>query len=103
VLLLEDEPSHCLNEGMVWKLKEVEVKNNEGMIVASREAKGGGDGKVSEEELTFDAATRIWRGRERIGRGPDRRRRVARQREENPSVGRPFCSGSLGSPPRGLG
>ncbi len=30
VLLLEDEPSHCLNEGMVWKLKEVEIKNKEG-------------------------------------------------------------------------
>src|SRR5690606_6119244 len=66
VLLLEDEPSHCLREGLVWKLNEVEVKNNEGMIVASREAKAGGDGKVSEEELTFDAATSIWRGRERI-------------------------------------
>ena len=25
VLLLEDEPSACLREGMVWKLKEVEV------------------------------------------------------------------------------
>jgi len=66
VLLLEDEPSHCLHEGMVWKLKEMELKNNEGMIVASREAKAGGDGKASEENLTFDAATRIWRGRERI-------------------------------------
>jgi len=67
VLLLEDEPSHSQREGMVWKLKEVELKNNEGMIVACNEAKAGGDGKVSEENLTFDAATRIWRGRERIG------------------------------------
>ena len=66
VFLLEDEPSHCLHEGMVWKLKEMELKSNEGMIVASREAKAGGDGKASEENLTFDAATRIWRGRERI-------------------------------------
>ena len=66
VLLLEDEPSHCLHRGMVWKLKELELENNEGKIIASREAKAGGDGKVSEEELTFDAATRIWRGRERI-------------------------------------
>ncbi|MDI1310869.1 hypothetical protein [Prosthecobacter sp.] len=64
VLLLEDEPSHCLRESKVWKLKEVDLKNNEGMIVASREAKAGGDGKASEENLTFDAATRIWRGRE---------------------------------------
>ena len=67
VLLLEDEPSHCLREGMVWKLKEVDLKNNEGMIVASREPKAGGDGKASEEKLTFDAATRIWRGRECLG------------------------------------
>jgi hypothetical protein len=34
------------------------------MIVASCEPKGGGDNKVIEEKLTFDAATRIWRGRE---------------------------------------
>ncbi len=67
VLLLEDEPSYCLREGMVWKLKEVDIKNNEGMIVASREPKEGGDGKASEETMTFDAATRIWRGRECLG------------------------------------
>ena len=66
VLLLEDEPSHCLHEGMVWKLKEVELKNNAGKIIASREPKAGGDGNFKEEELTFEAATRIWRGRERI-------------------------------------
>ncbi len=66
VLLLEDEPSHCLDQGLVWKLKEVELENNAGKIIASREPKAGGDGKVNEEELTFDAATRIWRGRERI-------------------------------------
>jgi len=67
VLLLEDEVSHCLREGKVWKLKEVEFQNNLGMIVASREPKQGGDGKASEEKLTFDAATRIWRGRECLG------------------------------------
>ena len=67
VLLLEDEPSHCQREGMVWKLKELDLKNNEGMIVASREPKAGGDGKASEEKLTFDAATRVWRGRECLG------------------------------------
>lgn len=66
VLLLEDEPSHCLREGMVWKLKEVELKNNAGKIIASRAPKADGDGNFEEEELTFDAATRIWRGRERI-------------------------------------
>lgn len=68
VLLLEDEPSHCQREGLVWKLKEVDLGNNQGMIVASREPKAGtgagGDSKASEETLSFDAATRIWRGRE---------------------------------------
>jgi hypothetical protein len=64
VLLLEDEPSHCLREGLIWKLKEVDLKNLEGLIVANREPMGSGDGKVGEEKLTFDAATRIWRGRE---------------------------------------
>jgi hypothetical protein len=63
-LLLEDEPSLCLREGLVWKLKEVEIKNQEGTIIASREPKLGEDNKASEETLTFDAATRIWRGRE---------------------------------------
>jgi len=66
VLLLEDEPSRCQREGLVWKLKEVNLKNNEGMIIASLEPMEGGDGKSSEEKMTFDAATRIWRGRERI-------------------------------------
>lgn len=72
VLLLEDEPSRCLREGLVWKLKEVDLQNNAGMIVASLEPKAGGDtknagDKPTEEKLTFDAATRIWRGRERLG------------------------------------
>ena len=64
VLLLEDEPSHCLREGLVWKLKEVDIKHYEGTLIAVREPKEGGDGKAQEETLTFDAATRIWRGRE---------------------------------------
>ena len=67
VLLLEDEPSYCQREGFVWKLKEVDLKNNEGMIIASREPKAGKDVKPSEETMTFDAATRIWRGREQLG------------------------------------
>lgn len=66
VLLLEDEPSHCLDQGLVWKLKEVELQNDQGKIIASRVPKVGDVGEASEEELTFDAATRIWRGRERI-------------------------------------
>ena len=67
VLLLEDEPSHCQSEGLVWKLKEVDLKNHAGMIVASREPKQGGTGKATEETMTFDAATRVWRGRECLG------------------------------------
>jgi hypothetical protein len=64
VLLLEDEPSHCQREGLVWKLREVQVKNREGMILATREPKQGGDAKATVETMTFDAATRVWRGRE---------------------------------------
>ena len=69
VLLLEDEPSHCLREGEIWKLKQLELKDNQGMIIASREPKEGEDGEASEETMTFDGATRIWRGRERLGVG----------------------------------
>lgn len=64
VLLLEDESSFCLREGMIWKLKEVDLQKNQGVIVATREPKDGGDTKATDEKLTFDAATRIWRGRE---------------------------------------
>jgi hypothetical protein len=66
VLLLEDEPSHCQRVGLVWKLKEVEIKNHAGMIIATLEPKKGGDAKATEEKLTFDAATRLWRGRESL-------------------------------------
>ncbi|HEX8914964.1 MAG TPA: hypothetical protein VF796_21605, partial [Humisphaera sp.] len=75
VVLLEDEPSYCLREGKVWKLKEIALQGNEGTLIASREPKaGGGDGKatdgkaadqkITDEKMTLDAATRIWRGRE---------------------------------------
>ena len=67
VLLLEDESSHCQREGKVWKLKEVDLQNNQGKIIASREPNEGGEGKVTDETMTFDAATRIWRGRECLG------------------------------------
>lgn len=65
LILLEDEPSFCQREDKVWKLKEVELQNNTGKIIARREAKIGGN-KAEEETLTFDAATRIWRGREKL-------------------------------------
>ncbi len=67
VLLLEDEPSHCQREGNIWKLKEVEIKNDAGMILATCESKNGGESKAPEEKMTFDAATRVWRGRECLG------------------------------------
>ncbi len=67
VLLLEDELSYNVREGKVWKLKEVDLKNNAGSIIASRVSKEGETGEVEEETMTFDAATRIWRGRERLG------------------------------------
>ena len=67
VLLLEDEPSHCQREGKVWKLQEVDIANNQGMIIARLERKSGEGGEASEESMTFDAATRVWRGRERLG------------------------------------
>ena len=65
LLLLEDEASHCLREGKVWKLQEMELQNLAGKIVARRESKTGSD-KGKEETMTFDAATRIWRGREKL-------------------------------------
>ena len=65
VLLLEDEASHCLREGKVWKLKEGDIKDGAGKIVARRESKTGSD-KAAEETLPFDAATLIWRGREKL-------------------------------------
>ena len=65
LILLEDEPSFCQREGKVWKLKEVELQNLAGKIVARREPKIGGT-KAEEETLTFDAATRIWLGREKL-------------------------------------
>lgn len=66
VLLLEDEPSHCLREGKVWKLKQLRIQNNQGTIHASLEPKQVAAKNGKAEEMTFDAATRIWRGRERI-------------------------------------
>ena len=67
-ILLEDEPSFCLREGKVWKLKEVALKGNkQGLIVANREPKAAGEGKEGEQQMTIDAATRFWRGREQLG------------------------------------
>lgn len=64
VLLLEDEPTFCLREGIVWKLKEVDVQANQVLISARREPQAVGDGNAEVETLTSNAATRFWRGRE---------------------------------------
>lgn len=69
VLLLEDEPSHCQREGLVWKLQELDIKSLEGVLTASREPEREGSSNSSEEKMTFDAATRIWRGRECLSVG----------------------------------
>lgn len=66
VMLLEDDPSHCQHEGLTWKLKEMDIKNFAGIILATCEPKEGANGKATEEKLTFDAATRVWRGREAL-------------------------------------
>ena len=66
ILLLEDEPSHCRRNGLIWKLLEVEIKGNEGSILARRESKKKGGKEYGPEKMTFDTATRIWRGRESI-------------------------------------
>lgn len=66
IFLFEDEPSYCKRLGWVWKLQEVELKENAGMIIARREALTG-KGMVLSETFSVDATTRFWRGRERLG------------------------------------
>src|SRR6056297_252538 len=66
-ILLEDEPSFCLREGKIWKLKEVELKDNEGIVVARRDPQDVGEGNAVEERLTVDDTTCFWRGREKLG------------------------------------
>jgi len=66
VLLLEDEPSYCLRMGLNWKLKGADLEKPATPILATLEPKQGGDAKATEQKLTFDNATRIWRGREAL-------------------------------------
>jgi hypothetical protein len=63
-VLLEDEVSYCLREGKVWKLQEIEIRDQRGIVSANRQAKDGEGDKESTQELSIDPATRIWRGRE---------------------------------------
>lgn len=66
VLLLEDESSYRLRTGMTWRLKEADLKNTPGTIVATLEPRQGGEGKAVDHKLGIDKSTRIWRGREAL-------------------------------------
>jgi len=66
VLLLEDEPSHCLREGKTWRLHELQIQNGRGKIIASRDRKAAARDTGKKETMTFDSATRVWRGHERL-------------------------------------
>ena len=65
-ILIEDEPSLCLREGKTWKLKEVDMKNDQGLVLATLESKEAAEVKAPEQKLTVDATTRFWRGRESL-------------------------------------
>jgi len=66
VLLLEDDPSYCLRMGLSWKLKGTDLEKPAAPILATLEPKQDGDAKPAEQKMTFDNATRIWRGREAL-------------------------------------
>ena len=65
-LLIEDEVSHCQRLGLTWKLKEADFHENQGVVLATLESKQGGTEKAVEQKLSFDHATRFWRGRENL-------------------------------------
>ena len=65
-MLIEDEPSLCLREGKTWRLKEVDMKNDQGLVVATCESKDAAEAKAPEQKMTLDATTRFWRGRESL-------------------------------------
>ncbi|MEL0097039.1 MAG: hypothetical protein VW875_14425 [Planctomycetaceae bacterium] len=65
ILLAEDEPSFCLSNDLVWELGKLQIQNGKGSLTAKRRPKGKASSKeIKEELMTFDAGTRIWRGRE---------------------------------------
>ncbi len=67
VILLEDEPSYCLRENMVWKLQQVEIGKGGAKVTATLEPKSGGEKNAAAQIMTLDEGTRIWRGRECLG------------------------------------
>ncbi|MEZ6105045.1 MAG: hypothetical protein R3B96_02780 [Pirellulaceae bacterium] len=99
VLLLEDEPSHCRREGLVWKLQEIDIRNNAGMIVASLEAEDGSEVLIGDENMTFDAGTRIWVGRELLGIDEWVAEEICRAKASTHSAVSRSCWGSLGNRP----
>ncbi|MFM7058619.1 MAG: hypothetical protein ACKO2P_17030 [Planctomycetota bacterium] len=64
LLLLEDEPSHCLREGRVWKLESIDLQGSEWILAAARVHRDQALDAAGVEKMTLDPATRIWRGRE---------------------------------------
>ena len=65
-LLVEDEISYCQRLGLTWKLKEADFQENQGVVLATLEPKQVDGEKPPEQQLTFDHATRFWRGRESL-------------------------------------
>jgi hypothetical protein len=50
---------------LVWKLQEINLKEDQGILTARRESKSG-NGDVHEETFSIDKATRFWRGKEHL-------------------------------------
>ena len=65
IFLFEDEPSYCKRLGLVWKLMEINLKEDQGILTARRESKSG-NRDVHEETFSIDTATRFWRGKEHL-------------------------------------
>jgi len=65
IFLFEDEPSYCKRQGLVWKLQEINLNEDQGIITARRESKSG-NGDVHEETFTIDKTTRFWRRKEHL-------------------------------------
>jgi hypothetical protein len=65
IFLFEDEPSYCKRLGLVWKLKEINLNEDQGIVTARRESKSG-NGDVHKETFSVDTATRFWRGKEHL-------------------------------------
>jgi len=65
IFLFEDEPSYCKRLGLVWKLKEINLNEDQGIVTARRESKSG-NGDVHKETFSVDATTRFWRGKEHL-------------------------------------